>query len=388
MGKYFKIDKIALLFLTVYLSIMSVYLYKHQYYNSDIEAYMGLVYQNNFPKMDIETIHKKVYAELKIKNPKLLEANNSATEKTIGENTYYKTIAQSPEIYEEELQLFKVKPFYNFINLGFYKIGFSASVSTFMISIVSYFLIVFFIFLFFKSQLSNVFLALSLSILVSLFKPLLEASRHASPDVLACLLLLVSVYFIFIKRNLFVATIFGMLCILTRPDYFIFYSLFLVLLYFFRKNFNFEVKTLLFSFVYFLLCFGLIQFFNQIPWSVLFMNQFTKVQLYPVSHPDVLRILDYFNVIKSSLFLEFNASYFPILLMIIVSVLSSKYSLNKENIQFFAFFLLIIYASVFIRFFIFPSLVNRMMLGFYLLIILSVIFILNGKRQLFRNSSH
>ncbi|WP_090079029.1 hypothetical protein [Halpernia frigidisoli] len=364
---------------------MSVYLYKHQYYNSDIEAYMGLVYKYNFPKMDNETIHKKVYAELKIKNPELLEANNSTSEKTIGENIYYKMISQNPKIYEEELQLFTVKPFYNFINSVFYKIGFSASASTFIISIVSYFLIVFLIFLFLKGQLSNVFLALALTILISLFKPLLEASRHASPDVLACLLLILSVYFTLIKKNLLITTIFGMLCIFTRPDYFVFYTFFLLMLYFFRKNFNFEVKILLFSFSYFVISFGLIQFFNQIPWSVLFMNQFTKVQLYPISHPDVFNFLDYFNVIKSSIFLEFNASYFPILLIIIVSVLSSKYSLNKKYVQFFSLFLFIIYATVFIRFFIFPSLVSRMMLGFYLLIILSLIFVLNSKEQLFRN---
>lgn len=43
---------------------MSYYLYTHQYYNVDIEAYMGLLYKAEYPEMKIEEIHKKVFDEL------------------------------------------------------------------------------------------------------------------------------------------------------------------------------------------------------------------------------------------------------------------------------------------------------------------------------------
>ena len=45
--------KIIYALLGVYLLMMSFYLYTHQYYNFDIEAYMGLVYKANHPDMKI-----------------------------------------------------------------------------------------------------------------------------------------------------------------------------------------------------------------------------------------------------------------------------------------------------------------------------------------------
>ena len=120
---------------------MSYYLYTHQYYNVDIEAYMGLLYKTDSPEMDIKDIHQKVFKELEEKRPGMFESDLSHEEIAIGENTYYKNLSENPKAYEEELQLFSVKPFYNFINFSFFKIGFEASTSTFLISIISYVLI-------------------------------------------------------------------------------------------------------------------------------------------------------------------------------------------------------------------------------------------------------
>lgn len=379
--------KLIYLFLLIYLAIMSIYLYKNQFYNSDIEAYMGLIYKNNDSKMDISSIHKKVYEELKTKNPKLLKAGKSMEGETIGANTYYKDIYENPKIFEEELQLFTVKPFYNLINLIFYKVGFSPASATFMSSILSYVLILFFIFIFIKKETGNDYLAIILTLIISLFKPLLDASRHASPDVLACLLLLLGVYYFLLKKDVFIATIFGMLCIFTRPDYFVFYTLFLALIYFFKEKFHFKTPILILSFTFLFLSFAVIQFFNQVSWSTLLMNQFIKVQLYPVSNPDVFVFSDYLKLIKKSLFFEFNTSYFPILLVLIISIIASRFDKNNKHLQFYVLFMAVIYLTVFIRFFIFPSLATRMMVGYYLLIILMLIFLLNSKKDLLKNST-
>lgn len=365
---------------------MSYYLYTHQYYNVDMEAYMGLLYKTEYPEMKIEEIHQKVFTELNEKRPEMFESDLSHEETAKGENTYYKTISENPKIFEEELQLFSVKPFYNFTNLLFFKAGFEASTSTFLISILSYVLILGFIFLFLSKILKNHSLAILLTVLFSIFKPLLESARHASPDTLSCLLLLVSFYFFLVKRSFFVATVFAMLCILTRPEYFIFYSFLYVLIFIKKKDLSIKNYELAFSFLYLFFSFALVQYFNQISWSVLFMNQFTKVQLYPISNPDHFKFMDYFNYIKSKILLEFNSSYFLLLLIFVVIIVYNKFSMNKKNWMPHLFFGAI-YLSVFVRFLVFPILVNRMMIGFYLLIILGLIYILSSKEDLFKKLS-
>lgn len=384
-----KKENIFVFIFSVYVCIMSYYLYTHQYYNTDMEAYMGLIYKTEYPDMKIEEIHQKVYDELKEKNPHfagLDPVNPTVEEVAEGESTYYKTIAENPKAYEEELQLFAVKPFYNFINWCFFKIGVSASASTFLISIISYALILILIFSFLIKILKNYTLAFIITFLFSLFKPLLESSRHASADSLSCLLLLLSFYVFSIKKNFFAASIFAMLCILTRPEYFIFYSFLYGFIYLYRASLQIKTRTLLISYGYLFLSFFLIQFFNQVSWSVLFMNQFTKVQIYPVSHPDPFHFTDYLQFIKSNIMLEFNASYFPILLLFIVIILANNFYLKSKKNQAQVLFFAIIYGTVFLRFLVFPSLVHRMMLGFYLLIILSIIYIQNSKVDIFKNS--
>lgn len=381
-----RFDILLKIFFSVYLCIMSYYLYTHQYYNVDMEAYMGLLYKTEYPNMKIEDIHQKVFTELNEKRPGMFESDLSHEETAKGENTYYKTISENPKIFEEELQLFSVKPFYNFTNLLFFKAGFEASTSTFLISILSYVLILGFIFLFLSKILKNHSLAIFLTFLFSIFKPLLESARHASPDTLSCLLLLVSFYFFLVKRSFFFATFFSMLCILTRPEYFIFYSFLYALIFIKRKNFNIKNHELAFSFLYLFLSFGLVQYFNQISWSVLFMNQFTKVQLYPISNPDHFNFHEYLGYIKSKLLFEFNSSYFLLLLIFVVIIVYHKFPQIKKNRMPYLFFG-VIYLSFFIRFLVFPTLVNRMMIGFYLLTILSLIYIQSSKEDLFKKLS-
>lgn len=378
--------KIITLVFCVYLISMGYYFYTHQYYNADIEAYMGLVYKANFPDMKIEEIHKKVYDEIKDKNPKLTQASHNSEETALGQNTYYNFLSEHPKAYEEELQLFTVKPLYNFINSIFFKLGAKTSTSTFLVTIISYIAIILLVYFFLLHLLKNHYLAIIFSVLISLFKPLLDASRHASPDVLSCLLLLLSFYFFIKNKNIFLSTIFGMLCILTRPDYFIFYVLILAFIYIFNKKyFQLSVKELILSLVYMFLSFFLVQYFNQISWSVLFMNQFTKVQLFPISQPDHFYFIDYVNYIKRKIFFEFNSSFFLILfLFIVLSLVKLYYQKNKKFI-FYSIFFFLIYTSVFIRFLIFPTLVNRMMIGYYLIIIVGLI-ILNVDEKLIKKS--
>jgi len=384
-----KRENILVFIFSIYVCIMSYYLYANHYYNTDMEAYMGLIYKTEYPEMKIEEIHQKVYDELREKNPDfagLGPVDPMVKEVAKGESTYYKILSQNPKAYEEELQLFVVKPFYNFINWAFFKLGFSASASNSLISAISYALILILIFGFLIKILKNYSLAFIITILISLFKPLQESGRHVSADSLSCLLLLLSFYVFLVRKNFFLAGIFAMLCILTRPEYFIFYSFLYGLIYLYRKRLQVKTGPLLISYAYLFLSFFLIQAFNQVSWSALFMNQFTKVQIYPVSKPDLFSFSDYIHFIKSKIMLEFNASYFPVLLIFIIIILANNFSLYNKKRQAQVLFFVIIYGTVIMRFLVFPSLANRMMSGFYLIIILALVYIQNSKVDIFKNS--
>lgn len=381
-----KTNRLLVFIFSIHLCLMSYYLYTHQYYNVDLEAYAGLIYKAEHPDMKIEDIHKKVYTELKGTNPKLFGITPQDEEIAIGENSYYKILSENPKAYEEELQLFSVKPFYNFVNLMFFKLGFKLTTAIFLTSIISYVLILVLIFCYLVRILKNYPLALIITVIISLFKPLLEASRHASADSLSCLLLLLSLYIFMVRKNHLAATVCAMLCVFTRPEYFILYS-FLYMIAYFNKNLL-EIKSsrLFLSYGYVFLSFFLIQYFNQIPWSVLFMNQFTQVQIYPISDPDPFIFSDYLNYLKKSILLEFNGSYFTLLLLFIVIIVANKFSLHSKKSWMQCLFFAAIYLAVFLRFLVFPSLANRMMIGFYLIIILSLIYIQNSKINIFKNS--
>lgn len=381
-----KSRNILVFIFSLYLCLMSYYLYTHQYYNVDLEAYVGLVYKAEYPDMKMEDIHQKVYAELKGTNPKLFGITPQDEEIAKGENTYYKVLSENPKAYEEELQLFSVKPFYNFVNLMFFKLGFKVTTSIFLTSILSYGFILILIFCFLTRIVKNYPLTFIITILISLFKPLLEASRHASADSLSCLLLLLSLYTFIVSKKHLAATVFAMLCVLTRPEYFILYTFLYVLVYLYRNSLQIKTVKVFGSYAYVFLSFFLIQYFNQISWSTLFMNQFTKVQIYPISAPDPFYFPDYLNFIKKTIMLDFNGSYFPLLLLFIVIILANKFSLSSKKSQAQCLFFASIYFSVFLRYLVFPSLANRMMIGFYLIIILSLIYIQNSKTDIFKNS--
>jgi len=199
-------------------------------------------------------------------------------------------------------------------------------------------------------------------------------------------LLLLSFYVFLVRKNFFFAGILAMLCVLTRPEYFILYSFLYAFIYFYRNNLRIKTGSLFISYGYILLSFFLIQAFNQVSWSTLFMNQFTKVQIYPVSQPDPFSFADYIHFIKSNMMLEFNSSYFPVLLIFIVVILANRFSFYNKKTRAQILFFAIIYGTVMLRFLVFPSLVNRMMLGFYLLIILALVYIQISKVDIFKNS--
>lgn len=365
----------------MYLLLSAVYFHRHQYYNTDIEAYMGMVYRIGHPELSTGEIHRRVYDELRIKNPDLVTEIQGKKEEVTGENSYYKILAEDPSAYAEELELFVVKPLYHFTNAGFYKLGIPASTATFLTSFLSYCGIVMLIFGFLSRILPSQNMAFFLTLLFSFLKPLTESTRHASPDNLACFLLLSGIYCFVVWHRLFPAVLLLVLTLFTRPDYIIFFTLLTFFLFFYRKNFGLKSSWLLGFYAFLLFSFLLIEHLNRIPWSVLFMNQFIKVQLFPLTSPDQLSFAAYWSVIKSRFLFEINASWFP-LLMLFIAIGAGASARPRSQLRVFGMFFLVVFFTVGIRFLVFPSLVNRMMLGYYLLILLGLVWWHSGRSNL------
>ncbi len=364
----------SLILLLLYLAAMSVYFWNKQYYNWDIEAYMGIIYTLDNPEIPIAEIHDKVYSELKTEAPHTFEFPD-VEEKTIGVNDYYKVLASNPDAYGEELELFKVKPLYNWINFAFYKLGFSPSKATAIPVILPFVLIVLGIFLFTAKQWKNAGLALAVAVLVSLFKPLQDATRHASPDMLAAVLLLAAFYHLFYTKNSVAYTVFAMLTVFARPEFMLLFAIFSVLKVGFERSLK-QNRELLTALLFIVASFGIIQLSNQVSWQTLVMNQFIKVQYFPVSAPEVFDETAYLNYLKQNILLEFNSSYFVILLLFAALIFAPALFLKRHltAAELSRILLIVaIYITVMVRFFVFPMLVNRMMVGFYLLIILILI---------------
>lgn len=297
-----------------FISIACIYLNKKQYFNWDIEAYMGLVYQLDNPTADIKKVHTSVYEELRVVEPKKFEFDLYEEDETEGAKTYYKILAENPKAYGEELNLFVVKPLYTIVSYLLYKAGFALSTSVYMISIISFVLIVILVFTFLSELLRNEKLALVFTLFFTLFSPVLHSARHSTPDMLSCLLLLLGFFILFKHKSIFWFTIIAMLNICTRPDYIIFYGLFYagIFLYTKIKKSKFQLYEIILGLVFVCTTFLLVNSLTQIPWKILVMNQFLKVQIYPISNPDIFVWSDYLNFVKSKIMLEFNGSYFPI----------------------------------------------------------------------------
>ena len=374
--------------MSLYLLLMSIYFVKKQYYNWDLEAYMGLAYRIAQSDLSIDEVHSRVYEEIRAVAPEKFdtEAANCESGGAEGGDQYYPVLAKNPQTYGEELELFTVKPVYNWWNAGLVKMGVPAIVAVYSSSVVSFVILFALIFNFLTTVLKNSGISLVITVLLTLFKPVQDATRHISPDMLGTLLMVLTVYYTVWKPRLCPALTFAVLSVGVRPEFVVFYGIWLILHAIIQqsKNQRRQCVTMLTGV---LITFAVIQFFNKVSWQTLVTNQFLKVQYYPVSRPEAFDMSAYVQYLKSNILLQFNSSYFPLLTLFVVILMYFKqafFVVNKQELLTYGSFIFSILTAVFIRYLIFPTLVNRMMVGYYLLMILATITFLWQGRQ----SSH
>lgn len=376
--------RLYLFFLTAFLVLMSLYLWSHQSVNWDIEAYMGLVLKAENPGISPEELHEKVYSDLRSLNPDLFDFESHPKP---NQDEYYKILSENPTMYAEEIQLFAVKPLYNFINFLLYRLGVKLAVALFLTNISSYCMLLLLVYF----RLSNIFknhgFSLIITVFVGLFRPVLDAARQPTPDMLGTFLFLLSLYLLVFRRNIWAFTVCAVCAIFTRPEFIIPFSVvFVIILSLYRNHFEFKYQVL--SLLYIVSAFVLIQCFNHVSWQTLVSNQFIKFQYFPVSAPVPMDFSKYVGYVKSNIILEFNNSLFALLLFICIIVFGKDFKFkNVSNPQFSIYYLAILadYCSIFVRFLMFPSFVSRMMCPFYLVIIFTLMLYLYRETLSIRN---
>jgi hypothetical protein len=159
------------------------------------------------PSTPFESTHQEVYRIAKAKlSPHDFEAISSRQPVLMNDASAFKDI----------LKYFELKPGYNLLVSGFYKLGVNPFVATYLPSLISYFLLGCLLFSWFQSV--SPLLLSALSTLLIMGSPLLvDLARYSSPDMLCALVS--SVGFVFILQGKWRLGLTALLtAILIRPD--------------------------------------------------------------------------------------------------------------------------------------------------------------------------
>ncbi len=182
--KHLNSQKKLLYGLPVMLLLMAVsgYLYQRPYYNWDMFPYMALTAANSTSPFD--SIHTLVYREAaRVMQPQDYEAISMVQPIRF----------QDAAAFQEILKYYEIKPGYILVTRFFHFIGFNLVTSTYLPSIISYFLISCLL-LWWLMKLLDSRLAVIITLLLAAMPFLLQTARYSSPDMLCALVLLSGLY--------------------------------------------------------------------------------------------------------------------------------------------------------------------------------------------------
>ena len=189
----------------IILLVVTLGLSQRPYYNWDMFPYMALALSD--PSTPFDSTHQQVYKIAKAELlPKDFEAISSRQPMLMKDASAFKDI----------LKYFELKPGYNLIVSGFYRLGVNPFISTYLPSLISYFLLGCLLFWWF--QLGSPALLSALVTLIVMSSPLLiDLARYSSPDMLCALASIVG--FVFILQGKWRLGMSALLiAILIRPD--------------------------------------------------------------------------------------------------------------------------------------------------------------------------
>ncbi|MDP2363501.1 MAG: hypothetical protein Q8M94_06990, partial [Ignavibacteria bacterium] len=200
---------------------------KNPVFQWDTIAYTACV--KSIETKDISIIHHETYNE--VKNSLGEQKFKWLTE----DNQYREALAKNPDYFNQQLNLYKVKPLYIGVLYLLAKIGFNPVWSTLYFSIFCSLACLFMIFIWLCRYYKRNYCAL-LTIILGIFANILAVSTESTPDAFSTLLLLLGLFYLFEKNRFILGNSILSLSIFARNDNLIFIQLILIYALFLNRG--------------------------------------------------------------------------------------------------------------------------------------------------------
>jgi len=359
----------GLLVIVLFSAALTYFNYEKREYDWDMPGYIGCLYETEFPGNKDE-IHKKTYSSLR------KEASKEEYEKIIGINEVNiarASFAKSPESFYGQIPYYQVKLSYNAVIYAFYKLGFSAALSTVIPNLILFFVTSVFLYCIFTTVMpKQSFLSVIFTAGIILLPDFRHLSYTTTPDMFSVFFLILFLYSVLKKYPSLLEFIILINLILIRPDYLVFVLCYYVLKFFYdfftMKKIRFEMILYgCFAVVIYLL---LIKFYQYPGWKEVFYDSFIHRRLHITSEEADFTFKDYGNIVLGNL-MNFKKVTLAAVGMFGVSLFFSGKNWDKV----FAAFL---FVSIYIKFLFFPAAgETRFFLGLLILQLIWMVFILN-----------
>lgn len=361
-----KATKLLYSFYILFLLVFTIFIGVKPYYNMDMVPYMAIVLKMD-GKLSNEQVHKSTYRKVKEK-----VSAGEFEDLTFGTG-YRETLYSNEKSFNEQLSFYVIKPIYLLFAFLFYKAGISLSFSTVLPSLIAYFLIGLFVLKWVSKIIPSPWLVVWVCLFIITAQPFVSLGKSSTPDALSTLFLLGGCYLFIEKKSLWGSTAFFILSILTRPDYIILVFFIFLIALVGRWKEKVPVGKILLCFFLFFVSYGIPKLFlKEVAWSTLFYHAFISRVLFPLSDPQSLSIGAYLSVIADNIV---HRTYFARTYLLWILLFAGLTFFEKVRSRSFGLkawtlnqaFMLAIISTVIVRFFLFPTFLDRFLAPFLLL---------------------
>jgi hypothetical protein len=343
----------------------AIFAYKRPAYNWDMLAYMALVVK--MENSDIKEVHNITYNSARQHIP-------SAEYAKLVNGTLRQGRFENPAEFSGVLPFYAVKPFYIWSSYVFYKAGLTLPVSTVFPSIIAYLLIGVLLFHWLNRHHRLIF-SFAAGVLMMGSSIMIEAARLSTPDCISAFFLLTAFYFILEKPSVLFAFLFLTGSVLVRLDNIVVSCLLLSFLFFNPKwvkkiSFVQYIGMLAVLASFYVMVAGLTKGYN---WSSIYYPDFIKYYHPGHRSQSSFSVPDYMALFYERTIMAMLYTQFSIFLLIVLVWISASYHGKFSDLPFELLFCILLVATVFTRFVLFPNLEDRFYIAYYLVILIMFI---------------
>lgn len=271
-----------LLYLFISMAVIGLSIYR-PFHNWDMIGYIAAA--KSFEEKEISQLHSFTYNQVRTS-----VSDREFESLTTGNYRY--AVFTDPSAFKEQLPFYQIRPVYNFIIYLLYKIGVPIVFATHFISGISSALALMILYLLARTSLAEQFVW-SMPLLSIVFG-ILDLARYSTPDSLAFLAYIFSIY-LYLKKHIISLLILLPIIVGIRTDLLLFTMLLnFVLFISFKNHRKWVVVSILASVVIYL---AIVIYWQYPGWATLFYFTLVQILTHPISTPPTLSVSDYLNVL-------------------------------------------------------------------------------------------